>query len=136
MPIVVDASVAISWFFAAEQSPEVDSVWEEAIVAGIAVPSIWSYEVANRLGRAVVAGDTTAAEVTSFFHSLDGVATEVTQPSTSVLVARMVSSGLTAYDAAYLEVAVARGIPLATLDVRLRDAAQAAGVTVLPAPES
>ena len=38
---------------------------------------------------------------------------------------------LTAYDAAYLQVAVARGLPLATLDATLAEAARAAGVTLL-----
>ncbi|HET8927743.1 MAG TPA: hypothetical protein VFN24_07930 [Microbacterium sp.] len=47
---------------------------------------------------------------------------------------RAAASGLTACDAAYLEIAVTRGIPLATLDGRLRDAALVAGVAVLPTP--
>lgn len=35
---------------------------------------------------------------------------------------------LSAYDAAYLELALRLGLPLATLDVRLRSAAERAGV--------
>lgn len=134
MPIVVDASVAISWFFAAEKSAVVDALWDQAVVSGIAVPTIWSYEIANRLGRAIVAGATTTGEVTQFFNTLSSVATDVMQPAPAALTERMVTSGLTAYDAAYLEIAAARGIPLATLDRRLREAALAAGLTVLPEP--
>ena len=37
-------------------------------------------------------------------------------------------TGLTAYDAAYLELAQRRRLPLATLDRALRDAATSAGV--------
>ena len=40
--------------------------------------------------------------------------------------------GLTVYDAAYLEIALRRELPLATLDKELADAARAAGVSVLP----
>ena len=39
-----------------------------------------------------------------------------------------ISYGLSAYDASYLELAIRRGLPLATQDQRLRDAAAAAGV--------
>jgi len=38
--------------------------------------------------------------------------------------------GLTTYDAAYLELAIRRGLPLATLDVSLARAARAEGVTL------
>jgi predicted nucleic acid-binding protein len=40
------------------------------------------------------------------------------------------SHGLSAYDAAYLELAMRRGLPLATLDAKLRSAAVAAGVSL------
>lgn len=132
MPIVVDASVAISWFFAAEQTAAVDALWDQAASSGIAVPTIWSYEIANRLGRAIAAGATTTGEVTQFFNTLSSIATDVMQPTPIALTERMVTSGLTAYDAAYLEIAAARGIPLATLDRRLREAAAAEGISVLP----
>jgi predicted nucleic acid-binding protein len=38
------------------------------------------------------------------------------------------SHNLSAYDAAYLELAMRRGVPLATLDEQLKDAARAVGV--------
>ncbi len=41
-------------------------------------------------------------------------------------------SGLRAYDALYLQLALARGVPLASLDDLLRKAAMAEGVEVLP----
>jgi predicted nucleic acid-binding protein len=41
-------------------------------------------------------------------------------------------SGLTSYDAAYLELAQRRGFPLATLDEKLRQACKALKVSVLP----
>jgi predicted nucleic acid-binding protein len=39
---------------------------------------------------------------------------------------------LTAYDAAYLVLAEREGVPLATLDAKLRDAAPAVGVRLIP----
>jgi predicted nucleic acid-binding protein len=41
---------------------------------------------------------------------------------------------LTAYDAAYLVLAEREGVRLATMDAKLRKAAQDAGVAVIPAP--
>ena len=41
------------------------------------------------------------------------------------------SHRLTAYDAAYLELALRKGAPLATLDRRLAEAARAEGVSVV-----
>jgi predicted nucleic acid-binding protein len=38
--------------------------------------------------------------------------------------------GLSAYDASYLRLAIDNGVPIATLDVRLRDAASRAGVAL------
>ena len=40
----------------------------------------------------------------------------------------------TAYDAAYLVLAEREGVALATLDAKLRKAAQAVGVSVIPEP--
>ncbi|HEY3936688.1 MAG TPA: type II toxin-antitoxin system VapC family toxin [Bryobacteraceae bacterium] len=38
--------------------------------------------------------------------------------------------GLSAYDAAYLELSLRRAVPLATLEVKLQKAARRAGVTI------
>lgn len=70
-----------------------------------------------------------AHETLRFFTSLDP---EFVQFHTLALVDSTVDTGLTSYDAAYLQVASTRGIPLATLDRKLRAAAEVAGVAVLP----
>ncbi|MFT3797374.1 type II toxin-antitoxin system VapC family toxin [Microbacterium sp.] len=132
MPIVVDASVTISWFFGAERIPSVEDLWDEVSGSGVVVPTIWSYEVANRLGRSLTAGEIPATEVAAFFAMLETLQPVTVQPSLTALVARMTATGLTACDAAYLDVAAARGLALATLDRRLREAAAQAGIAVLP----
>jgi predicted nucleic acid-binding protein len=56
---------------------------------------------------------------------------DVSPTTPSVLVAAARQSGLTAYDAAYFELALRRNLPLATLDDKLRAAAQRAGIELL-----
>jgi len=56
---------------------------------------------------------------------------EVSPTTPSALVAAARQSGLTAYDAAYFELALRRSLPLATLDGKMRAAAQRAGVELL-----
>jgi predicted nucleic acid-binding protein len=58
------------------------------------------------------------------------VARDPAAPSIASQLARRLH--LTAYDAAYLELAKRRSLPLATLDARLRAACGREGVTVLP----
>ncbi len=132
MRIVVDASVALSWFFGDERAADASDLWDAVVAGHIVVPSIWSYELTNRLGRAIAAGETTRSEVERFLEALSRIRTDLQQPSTFTLLRRIADSGLTADDAAYLEIAAARGIPLATFDAKLRAAAEAAGVTVFP----
>jgi predicted nucleic acid-binding protein len=56
---------------------------------------------------------------------------EVSPTTPSALIAAARQSGLTAYDAAYFELALRRNLPLATLDDRMRAAAQRAGIELL-----
>lgn len=135
MPFVVDASVALSWLIDADRTPTTDRLLDRAAQEGIVAPSILGYEIANRLGRAVRTGELSRDQVRELLRAFGALDLDTVRPDVIVLTETSADTGLTAYEAAYLEVAKARGIPLATLDVRLRDAALATGVTVLPAPE-
>jgi predicted nucleic acid-binding protein len=99
------------------------------------VPSLWLYEVANTLANAVRRGrlrnDQCASRLALILDlPVDVEAQESGGHSASILNLSL-KHGLTAYDAAYLELAVRRDLPLATLDDPLADAARAEGVEVI-----
>ena len=134
---VLDGSVAMAWYFADESDPYADSVLAALGSARALVPSLWPLEVAN----AVLVGErrrrSTEAQAAAWLGILGSLAIEVDGETTShawsstPALAR--SQNLSAYDAAYLELAMRRGLPLATLDDKLRAAARAVGVPLFAA---
>jgi predicted nucleic acid-binding protein len=132
MAFVLDASVTISWAmrdeeYAVAQAASSCLEREEAFV-----PAIWWYEVRNML---VVNTRRKRIELTDsvqFLRELEQLPIRVEgipHPSDLPELARR--HELTVYDAAYLELAIRRQLPLATLDKALRKAAQDAGVSLL-----
>jgi predicted nucleic acid-binding protein len=99
------------------------------------VPVLWRYEVSAVLARAQRTGILTAVHVAEFLEDLAALPIIVDPDSSSVILSDVhglaVTYGLTAYDAAYLELALRRQLPLATLDAELAQACYAAGVAVL-----
>src|SRR5512135_424260 len=96
------------------------------------VPRLWHLEIANVLLVGERRGRCTQADTTAWLSFLSGlpivvdVATEAHAWTDALALGRQ--HGLSAYDAAYLELALREGIPLATLDARLEAAALAVGV--------
>jgi predicted nucleic acid-binding protein len=128
---VLDCSVALSWFFADEPSDYADAVAAALAAASAVAPPLWQVEVANCLLVGERRKRCTEAQATAFLKRLDGlpifVAALSSQGSRDV-VAIGRRHGLSAYDACYLELAMRRSLPLATLDAKLLAAAKAAGV--------
>ena len=136
MALVIDASVALTWCFASEATPETDEVLQEVLRTGATVPALWHVELANILSRAGRLGRIDAAGVDGFFSRLDCLSISTDAPAVEVqrtAVLRLVRRfGLTAYDAIYLELAQRLGGTLATLDEDLRAAAVGCGITCVP----
>lgn len=133
--IVVDASIALAWFLRDEEDGRADVALERLEDDVAVVPGIWALEVANALVVAERRGRISEAETGRILSLLDGLPVdedpaprEVTQRAVVELARR---HGLSAYDAAYLELAVRRGAALATLDGRLHEAAASSGVETL-----
>lgn len=101
---------------------------------GAVVPSLWRLEVANGLLAAVRRGRLTAARRDALLAALldmdIAIDTETDLHAWSGTVRLAEAHGLTAYDAAYLELAQRRRLPLATLDAALAQAAREAGVAL------
>jgi len=135
--LVLDCSIAAAWFFEDETSALAEHVLARLATDEAVVPSIWPLEIANVLVLAERARRTTPAKSEHFLARLTDLPImldhrDADHAFSSVIgLARLY--GLTSYDAAYLELALREGLPLATLDVPLRKAATKAGVALVSA---
>ncbi|MCX6599054.1 MAG: type II toxin-antitoxin system VapC family toxin [Acidobacteria bacterium] len=135
MSLVLDSSITLAWIYTAETTPEVSAVLNQVIDSGAWVPSLWRLEVANILEMGIRRGrhdgafrDAALADLAILPITLDMETDRQAWGATAKLAAR---HQLTLYDAAYLELARRRGLPLATLDRELRVAARAEDVALL-----
>ena len=103
---------------------------------GAVVPHIWWYEIRNALAVNERRGRLTAQQARATLANLGTMRFVLDFDHDGSLVMELARHhGLSVYDAAYLEVALRRSVPLATLDARLRAAGTAAEVPLLgPAP--
>ena len=131
-PIVIDNSVFLAWCLGDEEEPTAAGAMQRVAEDGGVVPRIWWYELRNALLMNERRGRISPQQVSdTLVDSLAlGIAIDEEHDESLVLdLARR--HELTIYDAAYLEVAFRRSLPLATLDQRLRKAAEAIGVVVV-----
>lgn len=137
MTFVLDSSLALAFVLEDEATPETDKVLDSLGHGAVAdVPALWQWEVANGLLMAKRRNRITSADVHRHLTRLrklpievDAQALEEAWSSTQALAEK---HKLTIYDAAYLETAIRRGVPLGSLDTGLRAAAKAEKVPVLP----
>jgi len=132
---VVDASVALAWCFADEASPAADAALERFEREEAIAPAIWPLEVANGLRTAERRGRLDLADVPQVRALLLALPVQVEPGALTEALGEITEAArrldLTAYDAAYLQLAARRGVPLATVDGRLRRAATVAGVALV-----
>jgi len=133
---VVDASVVDAWLFADEQSPQTDMLLDWAGEEGAIAPALWPCEVANLVlsaRRRRRLDDPLFERLQAILPTLPVTVEPDHHRVFDGIAALAIKHGLTVHDAAYLDLARLRRLPLATLDKDLRRAAQAEGVKVLPA---
>jgi predicted nucleic acid-binding protein len=134
MPLVVDASVALAWALPDESSAYADAVLAVVEQQGLRVPELWAREIANGLAVAYLRKRITSADEKAFLAALSHLSIEVEGASPLTVVqdgtAAAMRYGLTAYDAAYVDLASRERLVLATLDVPMRKAAEQARVTI------
>jgi len=135
---VVDTSIALAWGLPDEESPLADDFWDE-VHAGVPlhVPALWWFECANALVVAGRRGRLTKAQQARLGNLLSALPlkTDASPAGDDLtrLLGRAEKYGLSAYDAAYLDLADRLKIGLATLDGRLAKAARADGLRVFSA---
>jgi predicted nucleic acid-binding protein len=135
LSLVLDASLALAWYFEDETTTATEAVLSHVSETGAVVPGLWRLEVANGFQSAVRRKrisaeyrDGSLAELALLPIAIDPDSDTYAWTTTLRLADRF---GLTVYDAAYLELAQRRSLPLATLDQPLRGAATGLDLTVL-----
>lgn len=136
-PFVADSSVGVAWATPTQGTPGTDQLLDDvALGRSVLVPSLWFLEVANTLLKlerthrippghrrkalaelAMLSPQVDDAPASSAFNVVSDVAEKY---------------GLSVYDAAFLELALRRAVPLASRDQPLVEAAKKAGVSVIP----
>jgi predicted nucleic acid-binding protein len=134
MNFVLDASVTLAWCFEDEGGDYAVAVLDALRSSEAVAASLWPLEVTNGLLTAERRGRLEREAAGQFAHlllslpiAIDPVAR---RRSFETIHGMARTHGLSSYDAAYLELAVRLGVPLATLDGRLKAAAQVEGVGV------
>ncbi len=121
----------MSWCFAEEMTPYSRSVLTALADTWAEVPPLWTFEIANVLAVNERKGRIAAAIADQFLEPLSALDIRVdrSQPVDGKALMPLVRRyRLTAYDAAYLELALRRGLALATFDTDLIAAAQDAAI--------
>ena len=133
---VLDASVALAWCFPDENSAlaqQFADLFKQGRSA--VVTAFWPNEVLNALLAGERRKRISTAQVRSFLRDLALLPIGLVSVPSEIVFGRIQSVsreyGLTAYDAAYLDLSLAGGLPLATLDEDLRRACKKAGAELL-----
>lgn len=134
---ILDCSIALAWCFEDEASETCDALLERVRDEGALVPSLWYLELGNvmiqaeRRGRIMPADVSTRLELIGDLPIVIDDETPLRAFHETLALAR--AQNLTTYYATYLELAIRRGLPLATIDKRLRSAGIHTGVQIIPA---
>ena len=129
MALVLDASAVLSWLLdEGDRRAKVLAVLASPLLA----PAIWLDEVANGLVLQERRGSLGPPRRTGMLAEVEALPIQISASPGMTRIAQLaVESGLTAYDAEYLHLAMERGASLLTFDQQLAEAARSRGVTVL-----
>jgi len=127
--VVIDSSITLAWVYSDETTEAVREVFQRVGKTGAWVPGFWRLEVANVLEMGVRRKrhdadfrDATLADLSRLLIQVDA---DTDREAWSATLKLAIRHQLRSYDAAYLELALRRDLPLATLDPDLRRAASA-----------
>lgn len=136
MPFVLDNSVVTGWYLDDQASAYTDAMALKLQDDKALVPPLWQMELANVLKTACTKGQLPITQARQILDVLAQLPIEVDTgpaPGQRQLFELAMRYGLSSYDAAYLELAMRHGLPIATRDEQLKQAASAAGVDIVAA---
>ena len=132
---VVDCSIAMAWLFHDEATPKTAALLNGLSTETALVPAWWYIEITNVLAMAERKGRITPAQSDAFIADLSklGIEKDEEAPDRAFthLLALCRRHRLTSYDAIYLDLAIRRRLPLATLDDDLRKTAEKLSIGLL-----
>ncbi|MBY5335403.1 type II toxin-antitoxin system VapC family toxin [Rhizobium leguminosarum] len=130
MPFVVDASVAAAWLLADEESRTAEEALSFLETEDALVPDLFWHEIRNILLTAERRKRISNEDVLACLMRLTSLPLRTVSSEDHLPILRLAGKyQLSAYDAAYLALAVAENVSLATLDARLERAASAESLT-------
>lgn len=132
---VVDNSVVMSWCFKDETNKYADAILDRLVFSTALVPSIWPLEVCNVLLVAERKKRLSEADSTRFLELLNKLPILIEQEPAERMMREILAlareNQLSSYDASYLNLAMRKGLPIATLDISLITAAKRTKVPIL-----
>jgi predicted nucleic acid-binding protein len=133
MPFVVDASLLAAWLLPDEASAGSDALFARVEKEGLLAPDLLRHEVRSVLVNAVRRKRVTPDHISWALRRLEQLPIRFAGAGDDRdVIALAERHALTPYDAVYLWLAREESVPLATFDRRLREAAKAEGIAVLP----
>ena len=134
LPAVIDASITMAWCFEDESTDKTRAVRDYVRSVGAVVPGHWAIEVQTSLRLGERRRRLSPLDVSTFVQTIWEHPIEIDVRPLGTLgdllpLARQ--HGLSISDAAYVELALRRGLPLATKDDQMRQAAQTLGIQLL-----
>jgi predicted nucleic acid-binding protein len=133
--LVLDSSATLAWIYSDETTDPIRRLFDAVGDEGAVVPALWRLEIANSLTVAVRRGRIEASfrrAALTDLALLDIAIDDQTDAHAWGETLRVADLfRLTVYDAAYLELAQRRNLPLATLDGELRAAAKSLGIGLM-----
>jgi predicted nucleic acid-binding protein len=136
MSWVLDSSLALAWALPDEHSDDADHVLDHISTEdGFWVPALWWYEISNALLMAQQRKRIKEADRLRLIELYGLLPLQTDTPSHPDTIRRFQEIALTyslsAYDASYLELALRKGLGLATFDRRLQEAAEKVGLNTI-----
>ena len=134
MPFVLDNSVVTGWYTPDQATAYTQSIAKRLETDRAIVPALWQLEFANVLKTACTRGKLSLENAREIVLAIAALPIELDSglaPGPRQLLDLAMRYSLSSYDAAYLELAMRHGIPIACQDAKLKEASLQAGVVVL-----
>jgi predicted nucleic acid-binding protein len=132
---VIDASLALAWCFQDEATPATKALLIRMDNEAALVPSLWYVEIINVLAIAERKNRINQTKILEFISLIGGFDLEIDRETADHAFTHILSLcrtyQLSSYDAVYLDLALRRHLPLATLDDPLKKAAKSIGVNII-----
>lgn len=133
MPFVLDNSVVSGWYIEDQATDYTEAIAAKLETDRAIVPVLWQLEFANVLKTAFTRGKLDIENARQIADTICALPIEIDQntPGPRQLFELATRYNLSSYDAAYLELAIRHGLPIACQDGKLLDAAKLAGVGIV-----